>query len=188
MVYYDDGELKIRTMEEADARIFTEEEIAQDWHAEISKYLARLRDQAAGRCVSLTAVHKGRPAGYVNVYPTGLGGAFSGKGIPEIVDLGVLEKYRGKGIGGRLMDAAEEIAGRYADTVWLGVGLHSGYGSAQRMYVKRGYVPDGSGVWYRGRPCAQYETGIANDDDLVLFLSKSLKRCPDGLSTKETGI
>lgn len=46
------------------------------------------------------------------------------------------------------MDIAEEIAATYADTVYLGVGLHSGYGSAQRMYVKRGYIPDGSGVWY----------------------------------------
>jgi hypothetical protein len=74
------------------------------------------------------------------------------------------------------MDVAEQIAGQYADTVWLGVGLHSGYGSAQRMYAKRGYIPDGTGVWYRDKPCAQYETEIANDDDLVLFLSKKLER------------
>ena len=107
---------------------------------------------------------------------TGLGGAFSGKGLPVIVDLGVLGKYRRRGIAGRLMDAAEQIAGQYADTVWLGVGLHSGYGSAQRMYVKRGYIPDGTGVWYRDRPCEQYETEIANDDDLVLFLSKKIER------------
>lgn len=31
--------------------------------------------------------------------------------------------------------------------VCIGVGLHAGYGSAQRMYVKRGYIPDGTGVW-----------------------------------------
>ena len=176
MVYYDDNELMIRNMEEADARIFTDEERAQGWDADISKYLTRLRDQAEGKCISLTAVYKGLPAGYVNVYMTGLGGAFSGKGLPEIVDLGVLEKYRRKGIGSRLMDTAEQIAGQYADTVWLGVGLHSGYGSAQRMYVKRGYIPDGTGVWYRDRPCEQYETEIANDDDLVLFLSKRIER------------
>ncbi len=176
MIYYNDNELVIRNMEEADARIFTDEEIAQGWEADISKYLTRLRDQSEGRCVSLTAVYKGLPAGYVNVYTAGLGGAFSGKGLPEIVDLGVLEKYRRQGIGSRLMDAAERIAGQYADTVWLGVGLHSGYGSAQRMYVKRGYIPDGTGVWYRDKPCKQYETEIANDDDLVLFLSRRLER------------
>ena len=176
MIYYSDDELVIRDMEEADARIFTDEETAQGWHPDISKYLTRLRDQAEGKCISLTAVYRGQPAGYINVYLEGLGGAFGGKGLPEIVDFGVLEKYRRKGIGGRLMDAAEQTAGRYADTVWLGVGLHSGYGSAQRMYVKRGFVPDGTGVWYRGKPCGQYETDIANDDELVLYLSEQLKR------------
>lgn len=176
MVYYRDSELLIRNMEEADAKIFTDEENAQGWHTDSSKYLARLRDQSVGKCVSLTAVYKGMPAGYVNVYLGGLSGAFSGKGLPEIVDFGVLEKYRRKGIGSKLMDVAEEIAGRYSDTVWLGVGLHNGYGSAQRMYVKRGYIPDGTGVWYRDKPCAQYETEIANDDDLVLFLSKRIER------------
>ena len=175
MVYYNDNELIIRNMEEADARVFTDEEIAQGWHTDISKYLARLQDQSAGKCVSLTAVYKGLPVGYVNVYLTGLGGAFSGKGLPEIVDFGVLGKYQRKGIGSKLMDVAEQIAGQYADTVWLGVGLPSGYGSAQRMYAKRGYIPDGTGVWYRDKPCAQYETEIVNDDDLVLFLSKKLK-------------
>ena len=176
MVFYRDNELIIRNMERADAQTFTDEERAQGWQADISKYLTRLQDQSEGKCVSLTAEYKGRPAGYVHVYLTGLGGAFSGKGLPEIVDFCVLEKYRRKGIGGKLMDAAEEISGQYADTVWLGVGLHSGYGSAQRMYVKRGYIPDGTGVWYRDKPCAQYETEIANDDELVLFLSKRIDR------------
>ena len=68
---------------------------------------------------------------------------------------------------------AETIAAGYADTVYLGVGLHSGYGAAQRMYVKRGYIPDGSGVWYRDRVCEPY-TPCENDDDLVLYLSKRL--------------
>ena len=176
MVYFRDNELIIRNMEEADARIFTDEEIAQGWQTDISKYKARLWDQSVGNCISLTAVYKGLPAGYVHVYLTGLSGAFSGRGFPEIVDFGVLEKYRRKGIGSKLMDVAEEIAGQYANTVWLGVGLHSGYGSAQRMYAKRGYIPDGTGVWYRNKPCAQYETEIANDDDLVLFLSKRIER------------
>lgn len=181
MIYYSDETLVIRSMEEADARVFTDEEAAQGWHPDISKYLTRLRDQAEGKCVSLTALYEGKPAGYINVYIEGLGGAFSGKGLPEIVDFGVLEKYQRKGIGSRLMDAAEQIAGQYADTVWLGVGLHSGYGSAQRMYVRRGYIPDGTGVWYRGRPCEQYETEIENDDDLQLFFSKKLLAAgPDG--------
>ena len=37
MIYYSDDELTIRSMEEADARIFTDEETAQGWHPDISK-------------------------------------------------------------------------------------------------------------------------------------------------------
>lgn len=67
----------------------------------------------------------------------------------------------------------EELAAETLDTVCLGVGLHSGYGAAQRMYVLRGYVPDGSGVWYESRVWDQYAPCV-NDDELNLFLSKKL--------------
>ena len=100
-------------------------------------------------------------------------GPFGDRDLPEIVDFGVLEKYRCKGVGTALMDQAERIAGQYADRVCLGVGLHSGYGSAQRMYAKRGYIPDGSGVWYGNSVCPPYEQ-CSNDDDLVLYMSKVL--------------
>lgn|GEM_PF-71780 len=174
MTYFADEKLTIRDMEGSDAPVFTREEAAQGWHADISKYLMRLKDREKGRCVSLTAEYDGYPAGYVHVYLIGEGGPLSGKGLPEIVDFGVLEKYRRRGIGTRLMDTAEQIAARYADTVWLCVGLHNGYGSAQRMYVRRGYIPDGTGVWYRGRLCTPYDTIYTNDDDMVLYMYKKL--------------
>ena len=33
------------------------------------------------------------------------------------------------------------------------------------MYAKRGYISDGTGVWYKDKLCEQYETKIAKDDD-----------------------
>lgn len=62
---------------------------------------------------------------------------------------------------------------RKSDKVYLGVGLHSGYGAAQRMYFKRGYIPDGSGAWYQNRQLEQY-ADCCNDDELILFMSKDL--------------
>jgi len=64
-------------------------------------------------------------------------------------------------------------AAKINDLVYLGVGVHSGYGAAHRMYVKRGYIPDGSGVWYQGKQLGQYAQ-CCNDDDLLLFFSKNL--------------
>ncbi len=175
MVYYRDEKLTIRNMEDADAQVFTEEFTAQGWHPEIDGYIARLKDQSDGRCIALTAVYEGCPAGYVYVYLSADDGPFREMNRPIIVDFNVLKKYQRMGIGSRLMDVAEQVAGQYADTVCLGVGLCDSYGAAQRMYVKRGYIPDGSGVWYQGRQCVQYETVCTVDDDLLLFFSKKLR-------------
>ena len=175
MVYEQANGVIIRDFVPEDAPVITAGEVAQGWvNQTVDKYVDRLRDRDAGRCISLAAECDGTIVGYINVYPDAQWGPFGGRGLPEIVDFGVLEKYRRRGIGSLLMDTAEAIAARYADTVYLGVGLHSGYGSAQRMYVKRGYLPDGSGVWYRNQVCPQY-TPCCNDDDLVLYMSKKLK-------------
>lgn len=173
MEYYNDGEIIIRDLEERDIAGIVEGELAQGWNSARGKYEMRLRDSREGRSVAFAAEYRGEIAGYINLYKSA-SGAFSGKGIPEIVDFGVLEKFRRRGIGSRLMDVAEQAAGEYADMVCLGVGLHGGYGSAQRMYVKRGYIPDGSGVWYGDCVCGQYED-CRNDDDLILYMSKELK-------------
>ena len=57
MIYYQDNELLLRDMEPADAQTITDEEIAQGWNADISKYKLRLKHQAEGKSVSLTAVY-----------------------------------------------------------------------------------------------------------------------------------
>ncbi len=172
-IYYDKDDILIRNMRQSDAQVIADEEIAQGWHASAEKYEMRLRDQSEGKAVPLVVEYQGNVAGYINVYPDPKQGAFADKGYPEIVDFGVLEKYQRRGIGSKLMDVAEQIASVYSDTVCLAVGLHSGYGSAQRMYVKRGYIPDGTGVWYRDAVCGPYED-CCNDDDLVLYFSKKL--------------
>ena len=174
MIFYDDGAVVIRNMTEADAEALAAGETAQGWGDTAEKHRMRLRDQAAGRCVALAAEYCGQTAGYLSVYRRVEHGPFAGKEMPELVDFGVLEKFRRHGIGGKLMDAAEKLAGETSPVVGLGVGLHSGYGSAQRMYVLRGYVPDGSGVWYRDEVCRPYDE-CRNDDDLVLYLSKKLR-------------
>lgn len=168
MIYYDDGIIRIRTLVPDDAKILAEEEQLQGDHVTREKY-----DMRDGKAVALAAEYQGQTAGYISIYPDSDRGAFAGKGLPELVDFGVLKKYRNHGIGSLLMDTAEQIAAGFADTVYLGVGLHSGYGSAQRMYIKRGYIPDGSGVWYGDHICEPY-TDCCNDDDLILYLSKKL--------------
>lgn len=174
MVYFNENGIVIRDLQQSDAQIITDEEIAQGWDASVEKYEMRLKHQAEGRSISLVAEYNGNIAGYINIYPNSEWGAYANRGYSEIIDFGVLAKYRNNGIGSKLMDIAEQIAFSYADVVYLGVGLHSGYGNAQRMYVKRGYIPDGSGIWYKDEICKQ-NANYCNDDDLVLYLSKRIK-------------
>lgn len=174
MEYYKDGGLCIRNMEERDAYAIAKAEREQGWEGLEEKYFTRLKDQKRGAAVALVAEFDGETVGYINVYPDSKWGALGGKGYPEIVDFGVLEKFRNRGIGTQLMENAEKIAAGYSDTVYLGVGLHSGYGSAQRMYIKRGYIPDGSGVWYKDEILRPYAE-CRNDDDLVLYFYRKLR-------------
>ena len=174
MPYYQDETILIRDMEPTDAQIFDDEYTAQGWHPDINYYHMRMREAAEGKCAALTAEYNGNPAGSLYLYFDAQEGPFKGMKIPEIVDFSVLQKYQRKGIGNRLMDTAEQLAAQRSDTVTLSVGLCREYGAAQRIYAKRGYIPDGSGVWYQNQQCIQYETTCTIDDDLVLFLSKKL--------------
>ena len=58
-------------------------------------------------------------------------GTFANQGYPEIVDFGVLVKYRRNGIGSKLMDVAEQIASKYSDTgIWeyiMAMAVSKGY-------------------------------------------------------------
>ena len=71
------------------------------------------------------------------------------------------------------MDAAETIAKKYCNKIYLDVCLNSEYGPAQRLYIKRGYVPDGKGAYYEETVCAT-NADIKNDDELTLCLVKEL--------------
>lgn len=173
-MFYEDSDVRIRAMCDADAVYFCREEQLQGWHVTEEKYRGHMRDAQAGRALAMTAEFGGVPAGYVSLYFAASAGPFAGSGLPEIVDFGVLEKLRRRGIGTRLMDTAEALAAQRSDVVTIGVGLHSGYGSAQRMYVKRGFVPDGSGVWFRDKPAQPYGQ-VENGDDLVLYFSKRVR-------------
>ena len=90
---------------------------------------------------------------------------------PELSDFNVFEPFQNQGIGNLLMEEAEKRVKHISDKVTLGVGLHSGYGPAQRLYIKRDYIPDGSGVWYQNHQPAM--NAVCEDiGDLVLYLSK----------------
>ena len=172
-VYSDDGIIRIRDMKKEDAKIFYDTYLSYGWHPQIETYERYCQEQEDGRRMVFIAEYRGSVAGICTLILEPKQGPWAGAGWPEIVDLSVFREVHHKGIGNRLLDVAEKEAAKIADHVFLAVGVHSGYGNAQRIYVKRGYNFDGSGVWYQGKPLEQYAP-CCNDDDLLLFMSRKL--------------
>jgi GNAT superfamily N-acetyltransferase len=144
------------------------------WPKPRGLYEDYLAEQGDGRRVVLVAWRDADVCGYATVvwhpgYPP-----FREQGIPEIQDLNVLPEFRRRGIASRLLDVAEELVATRSPVVGIGVGLYADYGPAQRLYAKRGYVPDGHGASYRNRMLRGGEAVVA-DDDLVLHLTKRLR-------------
>ena len=173
-VYYDDGSVRIRSMRTEDAKTIYDTQLSYGWHPSMDTYETYFAEQESGKRLVFFAELDAKPAGYCTLLLNPSEGPWGGMGYPEINDLLVFFDVHQKGIGSRLLDIVEQEAAKLSDMVFLAVGVHSGYGPAQRMYVKRGYNFDGSGVWYRGRQLGQYEPCV-NDDDLLLFMSKKLK-------------
>ena len=164
----------IRPVDVHDPPIISTAFAAIGWDKRESQYRRYLEEQAAGIRLCWVALREALFAGYVTLLWHPTYESFREAGIPEIQDLNVLPQFRRRGIASMLVDLAERVAAERADQVGIGFGLHPGYNAAQRMYVLRGYVPDGRGVTYRDVPVAEGQT-LPFDDDLVLHLTKRLR-------------
>lgn len=129
------------------------------------------QENQRGERITLLAFYHGEFAGSLHLLTKSGYPHFRDNKIPEINDFNVIPIYRKHGIGNALMDAIEKIAFETYGIVGIGVGLYASYASAQRMYAKRGYIPDGRGLMYNGLP-AKPGTMVCVDDDLNLFYTK----------------
>jgi GNAT superfamily N-acetyltransferase len=129
---------------------------------------------AEGTLDMVVASVQSQLAGYLLIKPRSFYPPFAKAGIPEIADFNVLRNWQRAGIGTVLMDEAEHRVAQISDVVGLGVGLYSDYGTAQRMYVRRGYLPDGAGVVLDGIP-VRPGTEITLNDDPELMFTKRLR-------------
>ena len=161
-------------MVKTDIEDFFEEFATQGWDKSRILFEHYFEEQESNKRQIFVATLDGKVAGYATLLQNDVNGAFKNRNIPTICDFNVLIKYQKQGVGTALLDEIENKVKEYSNIICLGVGLHEGYGSAQRMYVKRGYIPDGSGVWYKDEILSPYAS-CNNDDDLVLYFSKQLK-------------
>lgn len=167
-------DLVIRPLAVEDSPIISAAFADIGWNKPVSQYEKYLVEQDRGERDVLVAEIGGQFAGYVTIVWETAYEPFREAGIPEVQDFNVLPAYRRQGIGTALMDEAERLIGERGEVAGIGVGMYADYGNAQRLYVLRGYVPDGRGLTYDRKVLAPGEPTV-NDDSLALYFTKRLR-------------
>jgi ribosomal protein S18 acetylase RimI-like enzyme len=167
-------DLAIRAMEEKDIPVITQSFADLGWNKPAQLYQRYLMEQTYERREVLVAFANGQFAGYLTICWKSTYPPFREKNIPEIVDFNVLPAFRRMGAGTQLMDAAEDAIARVGPMAGIGVGMTPDYGAAQRLYVLRGYIPNGLGLHWREHH-VRYGEHVIVDDDLAIYLTKELK-------------
>lgn len=171
-------EIVIKTQELSDIPVLVDAFQKANWQKPASLFEAYYQEQRKSLRVVWVAYFREQIAGYVTLKWISQYQSFAHQKIPEIMDLNVLPSFRKQGVGTALQQAAEEKAASESDVVGIGVGLYGGhdggYGQAQRLYVNRGYIPNGLGVTYDYKPTVPGQV-YPLDDDFILWFTKKLR-------------
>jgi len=147
---------------------------AQGHISEPDYFTTSFKEQQEDKRLVFLALVKGVIAGYVHYNRHPKYQPFRSLKIPEIQDLYVSPDFRRGGIGAALVGKCEDQARfeRCSD-IGIGVGVGCEFGSAQRLYVRLGYLPDGTGVVFDRAPVSAGEVRPV-DDRLCLMVVKNL--------------
>jgi GNAT superfamily N-acetyltransferase len=146
-------------------------EWVSDGQAEARRYLA---DHSEPGGTSLIATDGPDVIGYAAIVWESNYAGFRSRGIPLVHQIAVAGPFRRRGVATLLMDAAGQLAcDRGITTLGVTVGLFDEYGPAQRLYGRRGHVPDGRGACRGQRPLSK-GMQVTMGDDLIIWLTKDL--------------
>jgi GNAT superfamily N-acetyltransferase len=166
--------LHIRLLEKRDIEPIAAAFAAIGWNKPVTLYSRYHAEQEAGQRYVFVAWLGDIFVGYVTVYWMPSYPPFHEANIPEIQDFNVLPQFRRRGFGSRLMDEAERHTAERSAIVGIGVGMYADYGAAQRMYVRRGYIPDGRGLYFNDH-FVKYGEQVWVGDGLTLQFTKRLR-------------
>lgn len=163
--------ITVRLMQETDIDLIYGACSAEGWHKPRTLYQHYWDYMTEEKGVLIVGEVDQTFAGYITIswrsnYPP-----FRETGIPELVDFNVLPHFRRLGVGGAIMDFAEALIAQKSPIAGIGVGLTHDYGAAQRLYVKRGYIPDGRGI-FKYHDFVSSGDKITVGDDVALYFTK----------------
>ncbi|WP_207655743.1 GNAT family N-acetyltransferase [Vallitalea okinawensis] len=165
--------IEIRNLTKDDAVQISKAFVEQGWNKPIEQYINYYEEQELGKRYILVAEYNNEFAGYITIVWNSDYIVFKKRNLPELMDFNVLEKFQRKGIGRKLLLIAEEVVKKKSKEVGIRVGVLKGYGQAQRLYVKLGYIPDGEGI-SKDNHFYKYFEKTEIDDDLAIGFTKVL--------------
>jgi GNAT superfamily N-acetyltransferase len=165
--------IQVRNLQTADISLLVSSFEAVNWTKPTATFMAYLEEQQQGTRDVWVAYVQQQIAWYCTLQWESKYQPFCEAGIPEIMDLNVLPKFRRRGIGSQLLALAERKAATKSSQAGIGVGLDASYGAAQKLYIQTGYMPDGKGITYNYLALA-FGSVATLDDDLILWLIKNL--------------
>ena len=163
-----EGDIILREMESTD-------EVLLDKHfgdTSRSSYTSYYEQALSGKSLIVIAQYDNQMAGYAKLDWQSDYEDLEEDEIPEIKELYVKEPFRNHGIASRLMDYLETKAQEKSEYCAVGVGLAEAYEAAQHLFAKRGYQPDGKGVFYIEPELIHDELEV--DDNQALMMIKKL--------------
>lgn len=167
-----DGDIRIRAIEEEECQVL-ETLFGEKTQHSASVYTSYFEKSQQGECEFIIAEAKGQIAGFGILVWNSAYEDFKEEHIPEIKTIEVAADYRRKGIATAMMDELEKRARADGCTFCgAGVGLAEFYEDAQNLYEKRGYQPDGKGIFYIEEAFVQ--NGLEVDDNQALMMIKPL--------------
>lgn len=163
--------LKIKNIENVDIKNLFDAFNEVGWLKPIEIFQKYFEEQENNERIIYVAYVEDEIAGYGTLIYKSSYPYFAERNIPEIMDLNILSKFRNFGIATKILDILEKEASEFSETVGIGVGLYKDYGSAQSIYIKRGYLPNKGGITYEYKNVVPGES-YRVDDDLVLWFIK----------------
>jgi GNAT superfamily N-acetyltransferase len=166
--------IKIKQLSQDDIKPLSDAFLKENYNKTqelFSNYLQEQNDLK--RTIWVVLDNKNHYLGYITIIWHSSYTYFAENNIPEINDFNVLPSKQERGIGTYLIQHVEKIAAKKYSQIDLGVGLFEDYGCAQRLYIKRGYMPNKEGITYKLQTVKPF-TAYPIDDDCLLWLTKNL--------------
>lgn len=147
-------------------------DILRPWADEAGYFEEAWQEQGEGKRLVVLAFLDNRLCGFAHYNRFPRYAPFHRLGIPEIQDLFVLPEFRRSGVGAGIVGFCEMLGrdDEKAD-IGIGVGVSGKFGTAQRLYARLGFLPDGAGVVFDREGVRDGEVKPI-DDRLCLMLMK----------------